>query len=457
MQIIPELLPQRGTRSDHDVLNSQVRASEMNPRTNASRLSLAKIRAARPQRILYVDHTAKLGGGEIALLSLVTHVSRADFEPVVVLSEDGPLREKLCAAGIETHVLPLSPRVRETRKDALGLRSLLRLSDAGQILRYAAYLARFIRAERIVLVHTNSLKSDLFGGLAARLARVPLVWHVRDRIDANYLPRPVVWSFRRLCRWVPDYVIANSQSTLETLALPALLRFGAGSSRCEAIYSGITARPPLPEAQLPEIPAGLRWSPAPIRSTGATKIGLIGRISPWKGQHIFLQAAADVRRVFPEVRFQIIGATLFGEEAYEEELRDLVRELSLEDCVEFLGFREDVPRLVADLDIVVHASTSPEPFGQVIVEGMMAGKPVVATDAGGPREIIVAGETGLLVPAGDSAAMAEAIVSLLHSPETAREMGRRGYARACALFSIEKTVEKVEAVYHHLLAAAGRS
>ena len=102
---------------------------------------------------------------------------------------------------------------------------------------------------------------------------------------------------------------------------------------------------------------------------------------------------------------------------------------------------------------MIHASTSPEPFGQVIVEGMMAGKPVVATDAGGPREIVVAGETGLLVPAGDAAAMAAAIVFLLRSPDTAQEMGRRGYARACTLFSIEKTVEKVEAVYHYLLAA----
>ena len=457
MQMTPGLLPKRTTHSGHHTSDPRMGALKMNPRTSAEKLGAEKLGAARPPRILYVDHTAKLGGGEIALLSLVTHVSRADFEPVVILSEDGPLREKLCGAGIETHILALSPSVRETRKDALGLGSLLRLADAGQTLTYARRLARFIRAERIALVHTNSLKSDLFGGLAARLARVPLVWHIRDRIDENYLPRSVVWSFRRLCRWLPDYIIANSQSTLDTLMLPALPRSGAVLSRCEAIYSGLTARPPLPEAQLPEIPAGLHWAPAPIHSSGAVKIGLIGRISPWKGQHIFLRAAAEVRRAFPEVRFQIIGSALFGEQVYEQEIKDLVRQLDLQECVEFLGFREDVPRLVADLDIVVHASTSPEPFGQVIVEGMMAGKPVVATDAGGPREIVVAGETGLLVPVGDAAAMAEAIVFLLRSPETAREMGRRGYARACALFGIEKTVEKVGAIYRHLLTAAERS
>lgn len=398
-------------------------------------------------RILFVDHTAKLGGGEIALLHLVQYLDRARFEPVVVLTAEGPLGEKLRAAGVETHLLALSTSVLDTRKDSLGLGTLLRLKDVGRTLRCMTALARLIRAQNIALVHTNSLKSDVFGGAAARLARVPLVWHVRDRIDADYLPPAVVWAFRRLCRWVPQFVIANSRSTMETLALPRQKK--TGRQRAAAVYSGIDIA-----ARTRVVHDGAKRGPAPNLAPsvpGAARIGLIGRISPWKGQHVFLRAAALVRERFPETCFQIIGAALFDEQAYEREIRSLARDLGLEDNVEFLGFREDVPELVASLDVIVHASTSAEPFGQVIVEGMVAGKPVIATDGGGPREIVVPGETGLLIPMGNAEAMAEAITFLLEHPETAGEMGRCGQARAIEFFSIERTARNVEAVYDDLL------
>ena len=409
------------------------------------------------KRILYVDHTAKLGGGEIALLHLVQYLDRRRFEPIVVLSADGLLREKLEASGIETHVLPMSASVLDTRKDALGIGTLLRLRDAARVGRYVWTLARFIRAHRIALVHTNSLKADILGGLAARLTRVPLLWHVRDRIETDYLPRPIVWLFRRLSHWLPNYIIANSHSTLETLTLAREERSAAVysgieiASRVQVVHDGVQRYP----AQVPIVyagphSAGLGAVSSPLMPDLIT-IGLVGRISPWKGQHVFLKAAALVRPRFPQARFQIIGAALFNEQVYEQEVRDLARSLDLDDCVEFLGFRQDIPELVDDLTILVHASTTPEPFGQVVVEGMVAAKPIVATNGGGVREIVVSGETGLLVPMGDAPAMAEAILFLLDNPETAREMGRRGRQRAHEMFSIEQTARKIEAVYDEVL------
>jgi glycosyltransferase involved in cell wall biosynthesis len=411
---------------------------------------------AAPRRILYVDHTAKLGGGEIALLHLTQYLDRTRFEPVVVLSSDGPLREKLREAGVEVHVLAISASVLETRKDSLGLSTLLRLRDAARVGGYTLALARFIRAQRIALVHTNSLKADILGGVAARIARVPLLWHIRDRIDADYLPVPVVWLFRRLCRWVPNYVIANSESTLETLSLPKPEHSTAVysgidiASRIRVVHDGVKRLPnPIPLVYEGLYSSGL--AAAGRSKAFAPKIGLVGRISPWKGQHIFLQAAARVHTRFPGARFQIIGSALFNEEDYEAQIRALTQTLALEEFVEFLGFREDVPQLVAELDVLVHASTSAEPFGQVIVEGMVAGKPVVATDGGGAKEIVVNGETGFLVPMGDAEAMAEAVLFLLDNPEAASEMGRLGYQRACELFSIDRTARKIEAVYDQIL------
>jgi len=185
---------------------------------------------------------------------------------------------------------------------------------------------------------------------------------------------------------------------------------------------------------------------------GLFRIGLIGRISPWKGQHVFIQAAAQVTRRFPGAKFLIIGAALFGEDEYEREVRQLARQLGLENVVQFTGFCTDVKQAISELDLVVHASTKGEPFGQVIVEGMAAGKPVVATNGGGVPEIVQDGMTGILVPMGDVPAMAEAICRICADPVSARIMGSNGKKRIAEHFTIEQTARKVESVYAYLLA-----
>ena len=414
------------------------------------------------KRILYVDHTAKMSGGEIALLNMLGYLDRTRFEPLVLLISDGPLREKLEDARIETCLLPISPSVLETRKDALGPRTLLRLRDVVLSGRYVFTLAKFMREHRIDLVHTNSLKADILGGFAARLARIPLLWHIRDRIDVDYLPRTVVWLFRRLCYWLPNYVVANSQATLDTLQIKEKHRSSAVyssveiSTRLLVVHDGVPHQPILrPIIYSGPYSAGLEQIQPQIQQP---VLGLVGRISSWKGQHIFLQAAALVKKRFPLVRIQIIGSAMFNEEAYEAEIRALTATLELEDAVEFLGFRSDIPEIIDGLTVLVHASITAEPFGQVIVEGMVAGKPVVATDGGGAQEIVISGETGLLVPMNDVASMAEAILFLLDHPDIALEMGRRGQQRALEHFSIERTARNIEAVYDQILQthAAGR-
>jgi glycosyltransferase involved in cell wall biosynthesis len=382
-------------------------------------------------RVLFIDHTASLGGGEIALLNLVTNLDRRRYEPVVLLCSDGPLLTRMIDGGIETHLLPLSGDVVNARKDSLGVATLLRLPGVFSAIRYIWRLRRFIRDQHVDIVHTNSLKADLLGGVAARLARVPLIWHIRDRIDRDYLPWIVVHVFRRLCRVVPDFVIANSQATLDTLCLNR-------TERTAAIPSGINPRARANDE-------------SGRQDQRVRRVGLVGRISRWKGQHIFLQAAARIHAQFPEVRFQIIGAALFSERAYEQEIRALSSALGLDECVEFTGFREDVPALLDDLEILVHASVTAEPFGQVLTEGMAAGKPVVATAGGGALEIVLDGVTGLLVPMGDAEAMANAVAQLLTDPPAARRLGEAGQLRVRAHFAIEHTVAKVERVYDQIL------
>ena len=151
-------------------------------------------------------------------------------------------------------------------------------------------------------------------------------------------------------------------------------------------------------------------------------------------------------------RFQIIGAALFGEHDYDLELHRLVENAGLTEVVEFLGFQKNVAPLIRSLDILVHASVVGEPFGQVIVQGMASGKPVIATNGGGVPETVLDGDTGILVPMGDSDAMAKALCALLADPAAARRMGERARQRVLDHFTIEQTAQKVTGVYERVLA-----
>src|SRR5579864_2385508 len=232
------------------------------------------------RRVLYLDHTAQLGGGEIALRNLVRALDRERVTPIILLFADGPLAGQLRDLGAIVHVMPLAARVLETRKDALGAASLLKVREAAAVLVAVARVAGFIVRHRIDVVHTNSLKSDLIGGMAGRLVGRPVVWHLRDRIATDYLPASVVKAFRLFSRVLPSYVIANSQATLQTLRLSSR-RHGT------SIPSGIDL--PKSSANVSVVHDGLdgqatRANPPPPDRT--LRIGLVGRISRWKGQHI---------------------------------------------------------------------------------------------------------------------------------------------------------------------------
>jgi glycosyltransferase involved in cell wall biosynthesis len=397
--------------------------------------------ATSPIRVLFFDHTAALGGGEIALLNLVRHLDPQSIKSIVVLGADGPLAERL-RPEIDVFTLPLPVGVGSNRKNTLGIATLFRIREILGGLSYVLRLAKFIRSNKIDLVHTNSLKADIIGGIAGRLSLCPVVWHVRDRIEVDYLPGPIVRVFRLLCRIIPTYVIANSSATLRSLHLEPNPGGGIDSSgfklngRSAVVHDGTQIRASSKERS---------------RDPEVFRIGLIGRISPWKGQHIFLQAAASVAERFPNVRFFIIGAALFDEHKYDEEIRSLPKSLGIEKLVEFTGFLSDIDEAIAELDLLVHASITGEPFGQVIIEGMAAAKPVVATNGGGVPEIVDDGDTGILVPMGDVQAMADAICEVLADPVRARQMGIRGRQRVEDHF----TANRVEAVYHKVLRRHG--
>ncbi|HEY1579029.1 MAG TPA: glycosyltransferase [Terracidiphilus sp.] len=393
----------------------------------------------RPIRVLFFDHTAELGGGEIALADLVRHLDHARIDPVVVLGSQGPLEQRIQGFA-PVYVVPIDAAVVGARKDALGLATPFQIAAVRAAIRYVFRLRRLLKDQHVEVLHTNSLKAFVLGGIAGRLQRVKVIWHVRDRIADDYLPIKVVWVMRRLAKILPHFVIANSRATLDTVGLN-------GTRPAAVIGSGVDLSKFSPR----KTPADIVDEP---RSASAKTVGLVGRICPWKGQHIFIEAAALVQVHFPNVRFQIIGAALFQEHDYDLELRRTVEQRGLGQVIEFTGFQSDIVRAISGLDVLVHASTVGEPFGQVIVQGMACEVPVIATNGGGVPEIVQDGETGLLVPMGDANAMAEAICRLLEDEDGARRMGVLGRKRVVQHFTIDRSAEKLMEVCERV---AGRA
>jgi len=380
--------------------------------------------SARRMRVVYLNHHGKLSGGEIALLRLLPHLDQVD--PHVILAEDGPLRARLETAGITVEILPMPAGAREVRKDTVRMRSGL-VGPGVETLRYAAQLARRLREIRPDLVHTNSLKSGVYGSLAARRAAVPVVWHVRDRIASDYLPGPAVLGLRMMLRRLPDAVLVNSRSTMATV----------GKSSPVVVHSVI-----------PEL---IDVSAVPRADDGAFRIGIVGRLAPWKGQDIFIRAFAQAFGSGNE-RAAIIGSAMFGEDDFADALLELATELGVADRVEFRAFREDIQAELGRLDVLVHASRSAEPFGQVILEGLAAGLPVVAAAGGGPSEILTHGINGLLVESGDVSAFTAALRQLRDDSDLRARLREAGLRRA-ADFSPQTARDLVHDVYRQVLAA----
>jgi glycosyltransferase involved in cell wall biosynthesis len=363
----------------------------------------------RRARVVYLGHTARLSGGELALLRLLPALAEVDAH--VIVAEDGPLVDRLIRTGISVEVLPLGARTRDLHREETEPGRRLVVPALISAL-YAMRVARRLRRLRPDLVHTNSLKAALYGGLAGRLAGVPVVWHIRDRIADDYLPSSSVRLVHRLARSLPTALIANSQTTLKT--------FGASRPRTAVMMpSPVVLSDPV-------TPIAHRVSARP--HTGL-RVGMVGRIASWKGQHVFLEAFA---RAFPSgaERAVVMGSPLFGEHDYERELHELAERLDIAERVEFIGFKEDVAAELASFDILVHASTIPEPFGQVVLEGLAAGKAVVAAGAGGPTEIITHGRDGLLYEPGDADALAAALTTLAADPALRGRLGHAGVIRS---------------------------
>jgi len=337
----------------------------------------------RGLRVVYLGHTARLSGAEIGTLRLIEAAERV--QAMVLLAEDGPLVGAMRDAGATVEVVPLAERARGAHRAEVGP-GLSQAAAAVDVVSYVNVLRRRIRELRPDVVHTISLKAAIYGSAAARLAGTPCVCHVQDRVAPDYLPKRVVGPVRLILGTLPSALVMPSKSTLQA----------AGRHRRRGLRTAVIPMPVTLPAEVHAVRDEVRL------------IGIIGRLAPWKGQHVCLGAFAQA---FPEgrVRARVIGAALFGEDDYARDLHARAERLGISERVDFVGFSNDVPGELERIDVIVHASVLADPMPGVVLEGIAAGVPVICADAGGAGEHIEDGRNGLLHTPGDPSSLATAL------------------------------------------------
>lgn len=372
-------------------------------------------------RVLFVDQSAELGGAE---LSLFQQVISSTFPLGVLLFEDGPLAGMLAEAGVEVDVIHGAAGTIKVRRES-GLLPAFTAIPAVLALCWGVWR----RARKYDLIYANSQKAFVVSALAALVAGRPVVWHLHDILTAAHFGKFLRRFAVRLSNLTARWVIANSNATAA-----AFRSLGGRADRLSVVHQGIDEAPFL-ALQAAEV-AALRAS---LGGGSLSLVGVFGRLAPWKGQALFLQALAQL----PNVIGVVVGEALFGEAAYADELHAKVAAMGLSGRVRFLGFREDIPLVMSAMDVIVHTSIAPEPFGRVVVEGMLAGKPVIASGAGGVLEIIEHGKTGFLYEAGNAAALAGTIAKVLAEPEMASAVATAGHAHARQNFSARASIDNI--------------
>lgn len=384
--------------------------------------------------VLFVHQSAEMYGSDKVLLYLVQGLqARGDFQPVVVLPEDGPLHAALMMAGIEVHIAEVAKISRSVMTPA----GLFRL--ARDVFKGVRALNCIVGNRKIALVHSNTL-AVLSGAVWALLRRERHLWHVHEIILS---PKLVSKLFPWLVRLLSDRVMSNSTVTERWL----LSEQSSLASRSVVVFNG------LPTLVRTSEDAILAFRASVGASEGDVVVTLAGRINRWKGQGLLIKAAAELKRrgKVASLRFVIVGDATPGLEALSDQLAEQVISLGLNEYFTFLPFLDDVWPMWFGTDIAVVPSTEPEPFGMVAIEAMAASVPVVAAGHGGLLDIVVDEKTGIIFSPRSASALADALERLSSDSALRRAFGAAGTKRQREHFSVESQIDRTVGVYKEVL------
>jgi glycosyltransferase involved in cell wall biosynthesis len=394
-------------------------------------------------RVVYLNPCGQMGGAEISLLDLLASMRAAEpgWDYWLVLGEDGPLVAAARAIGVQVLVAPFPralARLGDSGSGALGALWSSLLAAAGTF-RYASSLRRTLAKLEPDIVHSNGFKMHVLGAWAHPQG-APLIWHVRDYVSTRSLMKRLLGWHAGRC----SAVIGNSLSVARDVQSVCGLEL---ETLC--IYNAIDLERYSPNGEKTDLDslAGLDQAPQ-----GTVRVGLAATLAHWKGHAVFLRALARLPQDLP-YRAYVIGGAIYqtgNSQRSLDELRSLAAELGIADRVGFTGYIADTAGAIRALDVLVHASTQPEPFGRVIAEGMACGRAVICSAAGGAAELITEGKDALAHPPGDDAALAARIAELVRDPELRSRLARAGRITAERRFNRSRLAEEVVPLYRRI-------
>lgn len=381
----------------------------------------------RRLRVLYYSHSADVSGAEISLLLTVSHMQDEAVDTLLVAPPgeviDRAREHGICAVPVRGYRARMSLHPWSLAKGMFGT------------VRAGFELRRVIRQAQPDIVHANSIRAGLIAVVGVMGRRIQLIWHVRDNLSKNAVGRGI----RTVASWRANKVFAISKAIAADFATGQRLQ-----RKTAIVHNGIDVCQPA--GQSVRLHTG--------SAAGRFVVAVVGQIAPWKRQHDAIQAFASFCQSVPNSELWIVGEPKFRDEnlQYAKTLETMVHRLDIADRVRFLGFRTDVANVMASVDVLLVPSEN-EPFGRVVIEGMLAGKPVIGTRGGGIPEIVIDGQTGYLVETGDTSAMVKRL-RLLHADSLlAQQMGKRGRVRIGESFSIQSKVEQIHAEYRSLISS----
>jgi len=393
--------------------------------------------------VLYADEAIAFGGSLVVVGHLVDAIDKDQFRPVVVGAMGVDRLKKYIQQTVPVYSIPRLYNyahwaktitiinripVRLVRKILNYLLSLVRVLLNSL---YLARLSRVIIKEKVAVIHVNNGMNNLASVLAAVLLRRSFVVHIHGIDNPGFIQR---WLISR----VPRFIVISEY------VKERLVKNGFPEDRMIVIPN-----PVRPEPVLQDEVKGLRKHYG-IKENDRV-LGIVGRIVRWKGHVEFLQAANIVMKTIPELKLLIVGDYSDGEKAYQDKITSMVEEGDFKDRVIFTGYVKNVGEHYSLMDVCVHASIEPEPFGLVITEAMSYGVPVVASDRGAPREIITDGEDGYLVNPEASSVFAERIIGLLANEDQRCRMGEKGKEHVLKYYPLGAYGRKMERVYQEVL------
>jgi glycosyltransferase involved in cell wall biosynthesis len=364
-------------------------------------------------------------GADKSIAELIRALEKKLYTPMLLIPEDGPLQTAVSEGGTRTIVAEFAHGERKFLKPLQLLRFLRNtLASAGLI-------SLIIQKEQIDLVHSNT-SACLASAIAARLAKKPHIWHIRELFIQ---PRWIRLLYKLLIPILADKAIGASQAVKRNYCASwnrlekkfIVLPHGIEPGKFESAND--TLRPEY------EIPSDV------------SLVGNVGMIRSQKGQEVFLSVARLIKENHPRIKFVVAGDLYYEQGKVDPCLVDVCNKLALTDDVLFTGFRSDIENVFASFDVLAHTSLSQEAYGRTILEAMAAGKPVVAFDDGGPRELVINGLTGFLIPVGDISSMSERILILLKDDKLRAKMGLEARRRFNEKYSMGKYIRNIQAVY----------